>query len=53
MRMSEGDEWALHSCPTLAWLDDADPIPASRLAAVFGLPPGYLGKHHAQSRDAW
>jgi len=45
MKMSEGVEWALHCCLTLAWLgrDDAA-VPTSRLAAAFELPPAYLNK---------
>jgi Rrf2 family protein len=44
MRMSEGVEWALHSCLTLAWLGDAEPVPTARLAGTFELPPAYLNK---------
>lgn len=45
MRMSEGVEWALHSCLTLAWLgDEAGPVSTARLAATFELPPAYLNK---------
>jgi Rrf2 family protein len=45
MRMSEGVEWALHSCLTLAWLgEEAGPVPTARLAATFELPPAYLNK---------
>jgi Rrf2 family protein len=45
MRMSEGVEWGLHTCITLAWLADSGPVPTARLAAVFDLPPAYLAKH--------
>jgi Rrf2 family protein len=44
MRMSEGVEWAVHSCLVLAWLGDAEPVPTGRLAATFELPPAYLNK---------
>jgi Rrf2 family protein len=45
MRMSQGVEWGLHTCITLAWLADSGPVPTARLAAVFDLPSAYLGKH--------
>ena len=44
MRMSEGVEWALHSCLVLAWLHDESPLPTATLAAAFDLPPAYLNK---------
>jgi Rrf2 family protein len=44
MRMSEGVEWAVHSCLVLVWLGDAEPVPTGRLAATFELPPAYLNK---------
>lgn len=44
MRMSEGVEWALHSCLVLAWLDDDSPLSTATLAAAFDLPPAYLNK---------
>ncbi|ALC32342.1 Rrf2 family transcriptional regulator [Streptomyces sp. CFMR 7] len=43
MRMSEGVEWGLHCCLTLAWLDDR-PVPSARLAALFDISPTYLNK---------
>ncbi|MBZ4416187.1 Rrf2 family transcriptional regulator [Myxococcus sp. RHSTA-1-4] len=42
--MSEGVEWGLHCCVTLAWLGDEEPVPAARLAERFQLPPAYLNK---------
>lgn len=42
--MSEGVEWGLHCCVVLAWLDDLAPLPVSRLAEIFDLPPEYLKK---------
>lgn len=42
--MSEGVEWAMHCCLTLAWLGDEKPIPAAKLAAGFELPSAYLNK---------
>jgi Rrf2 family protein len=44
MRMSEGVEWAVHSCLVLAWLGDGEPVPTARLAGTFELPPPYLNK---------
>jgi Rrf2 family protein len=44
MRMSEGVEWAVHSCLVLAWLGDDEPVPTARLASTFELPPTYLNK---------
>src|SRR3954465_14811033 len=44
MKMSEGVEWALHCCLTLAWLGAEGPVPTSTLAAAFDVPPHYLNK---------
>ncbi|MEU9119526.1 Rrf2 family transcriptional regulator [Streptomyces sp. NPDC048506] len=44
MRMSEGVEWGLHCCVTLAWLDGEGPVSTARLAAAFELPAAYLNK---------
>jgi Rrf2 family protein len=44
MRMTEGVEWALHSCLNLTWLPDARPVPAAKLAAFYDLPAAYLNK---------
>lgn len=44
MKMSEGVEWALHCCLTLAWLEGEGPVPTSKLAAAFDLPAHYLNK---------
>lgn len=44
MRMSDGVEWALHSCLLMAWQGDASTSTA-RLAAAFDLPAAYLNKH--------
>lgn len=44
VRMSEGVEWALHTCLNLTWIDDGAPVPAAALAAYFKLPPAYLNK---------
>jgi Rrf2 family protein len=44
MRMSEGVEWAIHSCLVLDWLGDDGPVPTGRLAATFELPAAYLNK---------
>ncbi|WP_201766423.1 RrF2 family transcriptional regulator [Litchfieldella anticariensis] len=42
--MSEGVEWGLHCCVTLAWLEAGTPVPTARLAAQYELPPPYLSK---------
>jgi Rrf2 family protein len=44
MRMSEGVEWAVHSCLILAWVEDRGPVPTARLASRYDLPPAYLNK---------
>jgi Rrf2 family protein len=43
MRLSNGVEWALHSCVTLS--QSREPVPATRLAELHGTPPAYLAKH--------
>lgn len=43
MKLSNGVEWALHSCVTLS--QSEEPVPASRLAELHGTPPAYLAKH--------
>ncbi|WP_327285726.1 MULTISPECIES: Rrf2 family transcriptional regulator [unclassified Streptomyces] len=42
--MSEGVEWALHSCVNLAWAGPGRAVPAARLAAWHDLPAAYLNK---------
>ncbi|MFK0258361.1 RrF2 family transcriptional regulator [Streptomyces sp. NPDC090445] len=42
--MSEGVEWALHSCVNLAWIGPERAVPAARLAAWHDLPAAYLNK---------
>ncbi|MFD5146057.1 RrF2 family transcriptional regulator [Streptomyces sp. NPDC058401] len=46
--MSEGVEWALHSCLNLAWSSDGEgdgrAVSAARLAAWHELPAAYLNK---------
>jgi Rrf2 family protein len=42
MRMSEGVEWALHTCVNLAWIGQA--VPVAKLAALHDLPAPYLNK---------
>ncbi len=42
MRMSQGVEWALHTCLNLSWLEA--PVPTGTLAAFYELPPAYLNK---------
>ncbi|MCP2343189.1 RrF2 family transcriptional regulator [Actinomadura rupiterrae] len=43
MKLSNGVEWALHSCVTLS--QSRAPVPAARLAELHGTPPAYLAKH--------
>lgn len=43
MRMSNGVEFALHSCVTLS--QSGKPVPAARLAELHGTPPAYTAKH--------
>lgn len=42
--MSEGVEWALHSCLNLTWLPPGRSVAAAKLAAFYDLPPAYLNK---------
>ncbi|GAA0230736.1 Rrf2 family transcriptional regulator [Cryptosporangium japonicum] len=44
MRMSEGVEWALHTCLNLTWLPAGQAVPAAKLAEFYGLPAAYLNK---------
>ncbi|MCX5121740.1 Rrf2 family transcriptional regulator [Micromonospora sp. NBC_00362] len=44
MRMSEGVEWALHSCLNLSWVDSGRAVTAAKLAAFYELPAAYLNK---------
>lgn len=44
MRLSEGVEWALHSCLNLSWVDQREAVTATRLAAFYDLPSAYLNK---------
>jgi Rrf2 family protein len=44
MRMTEGVEWGLHCCLTLAWLGDEEPVSTAKLAIWFDLPTAYLNK---------
>jgi Rrf2 family protein len=43
VKMSNGVEWALHSCVTLS--QSEEPVPAARLAELHGTPPAYTAKH--------
>jgi Rrf2 family protein len=45
MRMSEGVEWALHTCVNLTWAESSEAVTTARLAALYELPPAYLNKH--------
>ncbi|MFE2555535.1 RrF2 family transcriptional regulator [Streptomyces sp. NPDC059352] len=42
--MSEGVEWALHSCLNLAWIGPERAVTAARLASYHELPAAYLTK---------
>jgi Rrf2 family protein len=44
MRMSEGVEWALHSCLNLTWLPPGTAVTAKKLAEFYELPAAYLNK---------
>lgn len=44
MRMSEGVEWAVHSCLNMTWLPAGQAVPAAKLAAFYDLPAAYLNK---------
>ena len=41
--MSEGVEWALHSCLNLAWVGPERAVTSTRLAEYYQLPAGLLG----------
>lgn len=43
MRISEGVEWALHTCLLLEWVEQ-EAVPAAKLAEYHALPPAYLNK---------
>src|SRR5690606_18339367 len=48
MRLSDGVEWAIHSCTLLALLPADRALPAARLAEFHAVPPAYLAKHLQQ-----
>ena len=43
MKLSEGVEWALHSCLNLSWVGD-EAVTAGKLAAFYQLPSAYMNK---------
>ena len=45
MRLSQGVEWALHSCSVLAGVPPTMVMPAAKLAELHEVPPAYLAKH--------
>lgn len=45
MKMSNGVEWAIHSCTLLSYLVDGETLPAAKLAEFHGVPAPYLAKH--------
>lgn len=42
--MSQGVEWALHTCINIGWSDGDEPATASRLARFYDLPAPYFSK---------
>ncbi|GAB2938144.1 Rrf2 family transcriptional regulator [Micromonospora polyrhachis] len=42
--MSEGVEWALHSCLNLSWVESGQAVRTATLAAFYELPSAYLNK---------
>jgi Rrf2 family protein len=42
--MSEGVEWALHSCLNLAWAGPERAVTSTRLAEYYELPAAYMNK---------
>jgi Rrf2 family protein len=44
LRMSEGVEWAAHTCLNLSRLPEDRAAPTTRLASLFDLPAPYLNK---------
>jgi Rrf2 family protein len=45
MRLSQGVEWALHSCSVLAGVPAPLVMPSAKLAELHEVPPAYLAKH--------
>ncbi|NES15797.1 Rrf2 family transcriptional regulator [Micromonospora sp. PPF5-17] len=45
MRMSQGVEWALHTCLNLTYVESGQAVPTAALAKFYALPPAYLNKH--------
>lgn len=45
MRLSQGVEWAVHSCTVLASVPADRALPAAKLAEFHGVPGAYLAKH--------
>ena len=45
MQLSEGVEWAVHTCVLLALVPEDTVLPAARLAEYHDLPPAYLAKN--------
>lgn len=44
MELSEGVEWALHTCLNLSWVEDGAAKTTAQLAAFYDLPAPYLNK---------
>ena len=44
MELTEGVEWALHTCLNLSWVDDGEAKTTAQLAAFYDLPAPYLNK---------
>lgn len=45
MKMSNGVEWAIHSCVLMSELAENQALPAAKLAEFHGVPAPYLSKH--------
>jgi Rrf2 family protein len=44
MRMSEGVEWALHTCLNLTWVEGDEAMTTATLAGFYDLPTAYMNK---------
>ena len=44
MQLSQGVEWALHTCLNLTWVDDGEAKTTAQVAAFYDLPRAYLNK---------
>lgn len=44
MQLSQGVEWALHTCLNLSWVTEGEAKTTAQVAAFYDLPPAYLNK---------